>query len=105
MFGLAVAVVSIMMRMSARFFIAGGFITNIGSDDICILIALVLICGISACAFQRKHSQTLEVLELWLTSSSFRQRPWKRYLDCPAQLNHDTSTRSYSTVAQGHDTD
>ena len=59
MFGLAVAVVSIIMRMSARFFIAGGFITNIGSDDICILIALVLICGISACAFKRKHDQRL----------------------------------------------
>jgi hypothetical protein len=62
MFGLAVAVVSIMMRMSARFFIAGGFITNIGSDDICILIALVLICGISACAFQRKNGQTFEMV-------------------------------------------
>jgi len=68
MFGLAVAVVSIAMRMSARFFIAGGFFPNIGADDICILVALVLIGGISACAFIRKHNPDFDIAESWLTS-------------------------------------
>ena len=68
MFGLAVAVVSIAMRMSARFFIAGGFFPNIGADDICILVALVLIGGISGCAFIRKQNQSLGLAESWLTS-------------------------------------
>jgi hypothetical protein len=67
MFGLAVAVVSILMRMTARFFIAGGFFPNIGADDICILVALVLIGGISGCAFIRKHNHGRGMAESWLT--------------------------------------
>jgi hypothetical protein len=68
MVGLGVAVLSIALRMSARFFIAGGFFPNIGSDDICIMVALVLIGGISGCAFIRKHNHNLEMAESWLTS-------------------------------------
>jgi hypothetical protein len=72
MFGLAVAFVSILMRMSARFFIAGGFFPNIGADDICIMVALVLIGGISGCAFIRKHNQSLGMAGSSLTSQQLQ---------------------------------
>jgi len=96
MFGLGVAVVSIIMRMSARFFIAGGFITNIGSDDICILIALVLICGISACAFQRKHDQMLEKAESRLTS----QQSQTTALGKTSGLSRTAQSRRFYTFVQ-----
>lgn len=55
MVGLGIAVLAIILRMSARFVLAGGFLSNIGADDVCILVALVMIGGISGCAFIRKH--------------------------------------------------
>ena len=73
MFGLAVAVLAIILRMSARAVLAGGFFFNIGSDDICILVALVLIGGISGCAFIRKHIQDLEMAEQRLTSKQLQR--------------------------------
>jgi hypothetical protein len=72
MFGLAVAVVSILMRMAARFFIAGGFFPNIGADDICILVALVLIGGISGCAFIREHNHSIGMAGSSLTSQQLQ---------------------------------
>jgi hypothetical protein len=103
MFGLAVAVVSIIMRMSARFFIAGGFITNIGSDDICILIALVMIGGISGCAFIRKHSQESWKWrnDHWLTS----QQSQRTVLEKTFGLSRTAQSRHFytfvtATVAQ-----
>lgn len=63
MVGLGVAVLAIILRMSARAVLAGGFIFNLGADDICIMVALVLIGGISGCAFIRKHKQESEMAQ------------------------------------------
>lgn len=98
MFGLAVAVLAIILRMSARAVLAGGFFFNIGSDDICILVALVLIGGISGCAFIRKHIQNLEMVERRLTSKQLQRTVLERI----SGLSRSLQLQNFYTFVQHH---